>query len=89
MSEFKWPLMKDTISLFDRIKLAKFCLTTSKFSSGPLVKKFEQQWSNWLGCKHSLFVSSGSTANFLADGYAEEFFGLKMEMLFYFQLVLG
>ena len=56
MSEFKWPLMKDTISLYDRIKLAKFCLTTSKFSSGPLVKKFEQQWSNCLvASTHFLF----------------------------------
>ncbi len=27
--------------------------------------EFEQAWSRWLGCKHSLFVSSGSTANLL------------------------
>ena len=29
------------------------------------VKKFEQRWSNWLGIKYSLFVNSGSSANFL------------------------
>ena len=65
MSEFKWPLMKDTISFSDRLKLAAFCLTTSKFSSGPLVIEFEDCWSKWIGATNSLFVSSGSTANLL------------------------
>ena len=32
---------------------------------GPQVKYFERQWSDWLGVEHSLFVSSGSTANSL------------------------
>ena len=30
------------------------------------VKKFEQNWSKWLGCKYSIFVNSGSSANLLS-----------------------
>ena len=29
------------------------------------VKKFEEEWSKWLGTKYSVFVNSGSSANFL------------------------
>ncbi len=65
MSEFNWPLMKNSISFRDRIKLAQFVLTSDKFTQGKQVEKFEKSWSEWLGCKHSLFVTSGSTANFL------------------------
>ena len=27
------------------------------------VRAFEQEWSDWLGVKHSVFVNSGSSAN--------------------------
>jgi len=65
MTKIEWPLMKDTVTLSDRLKLAKFVLTSSKLTAGPKVKEFEKKWSDWLGCDYSLFVSSGSTANFL------------------------
>ena len=65
MSKIEWPLMKDTVTLRDRLKLAKFVLTSSKLTAGPKVREFEDRWSDWLGCDYSLFVSSGSTANFL------------------------
>jgi CDP-6-deoxy-D-xylo-4-hexulose-3-dehydrase len=64
-SEFDWPLQKNSLSFMDRLKLAKFVLTTDKFTQGKKVEEFEREWSWWLGGKHSLFVSSGSTANFL------------------------
>ena len=57
--------MDDTVTLGDRLKMAKFILTNSRLTNGPQVRKFEEQWSDWLGVKHSLFVSSGSTANSL------------------------
>ncbi len=62
---FKWPLMKNTITWQDKFRLIKFILTSDRFTNGEQVKKFEQEWSQWLGSKHSLFVSSGSTANTL------------------------
>lgn len=69
--------MKNTISLGDRLKLAKFVLTSDRFTSGKEVKNFEKQWSDWMGCKESLFVSSGSTANFLLLSSVKELYGLK------------
>ncbi len=69
--------MKDTITFGDRLSLAKFCITTKKFSSGPLVKKFENEWTKWIGSSESIFVSSGSTANFLLLASIKELFGLK------------
>lgn len=77
MQGYKWPLMKNTLSFMDRAKLAKFVLTSDKFTQGKQVEKFEQKWSEWLGCKHSLFVTSGSTANFLLIASVMEKYGLK------------
>lgn len=57
--------MKNTLSFMDRVKLAKFILQSDRFTQGEKVREFENKWSEWLGCKHSLFVTSGSTANFL------------------------
>ncbi len=57
--------MDDTVTLRDRMRMARFVLTTSRLTQGPQVRKFEEQWSKWLDVKHSLFVSSGSTANSL------------------------
>lgn len=34
-----------------------------KLTHGPLLKEFEQEWSRWLGVKHSVILSSGSSAN--------------------------
>lgn len=72
-----WKLMKNTITTKDRIKLAKFILATKHFTNGPKVKQFEKAWSKWLGCKYSLFVSSGSTANLLLIAAIMEKYGLK------------
>ena len=57
--------MEDAVTLGDRLKVAKFVLTSSRLTQGKEVKKFEEQWSEWLGVKHSLYVTSGSTANSL------------------------
>jgi CDP-6-deoxy-D-xylo-4-hexulose-3-dehydrase len=69
--------MGETITWSDRIKLAYFVLTTKKFTAGEKLKKFENEWSLWLGAKHSLYVSSGSTANFLLAAAVKELYGLK------------
>lgn len=42
------------------IKKKNIILTQSK-----KVKEFEKKWSKWLGVKYSVFVNSGSSANFL------------------------
>ena len=77
MKEYNWPLMKNTLSLMDRVNLAKFILTSDKFTQGEKVERFENEWSKWLGCKHSLYVTSGSTANFLLIASVIEKYNLK------------
>ena len=34
-------------------------------TNGGYVKKFEEEWSKWLGVKYSVFVNSGASANLL------------------------
>ena len=77
MSDIKWPLMKDNLTLSDRVKMASFCLFSNRFTNGPKVREFESEWSKWLGSKHSLYVSSGSTANYLLLSSVKELYGLK------------
>ncbi len=36
------------------------------FTQSNQVLKFEKEWSKWLGCKYSVFVNSGSSANLLS-----------------------
>ena len=74
---YKWPLMKETITNLDRLEMIKFIATTKRFTNGDKVKKFESEWNEWLGSQHSLFVSSGSTANFLLLAAVKEYLGLK------------
>ena len=72
-----WPLMKDCITQEDKDSLVNFIQTSNRYTNGPKVKEFEKQWSDWLGTKHSLFVSSGSTANTLLLSAIVEKYNLK------------
>ena len=72
-----WPLMKDCITQKDKDELVNFIKTSNRYTNGPQVKEFEKQWSKWLGVKHSLFVSSGSTANTLLLSAIVEKYNLK------------
>ena len=59
-----WPLMKHNIvredldAVCDLLRHDDPILTQSKN-----VAAFEEEWSQWLGVKHSVFVNSGSSAN--------------------------
>ena len=65
--KFNHPLMDNNITKSDLISVRKFAsqkniiLTQSK-----KIKQFEEKWSKWLGVKHSVFVKSGSSANFIS-----------------------
>jgi CDP-6-deoxy-D-xylo-4-hexulose-3-dehydrase len=73
--------MKDTLTWCDRWKLAKFVMTADRFTQGRKVEQFEEAWSDWLDVKHSLFVTSGSTANFLLlDAVKELYFKDKKKI---------
>ena len=72
-----WPLMKNCITEDDKRAMIDFISSTDRFTNGPRVREFEKTWSEWLGCKYSLFVSSGSTANLLLISAIKEKHNLK------------
>ena len=56
--------MKNNISRSDLDKLIEYLAQDDpKLTHGPLVKRFEDEWSKWLGVKHSIMLNSGSSAN--------------------------
>ena len=64
MTEIKWPLMKNNISRSDLDVLINYLQQDDpKLTHGPLVRKFEEEWSKWLGVKHSVMLNSGASAN--------------------------
>jgi len=59
-------LVKDTIDFGDITKLIEWLKTNPRLTKGELTTTFEDLWSKWLGCKYSVFVNSGSSANLAA-----------------------
>ena len=54
-----------------------FIRTTKRFTQHDKVREFEAAYSSWLGCRHSVFVNSGSSANLLIIYACAERFGWK------------
>ena len=50
----------------DLNNVSKFVKNQKILTQNTKVKEFEKKWSKWLGVKHSVFVNSGSSANFLS-----------------------
>lgn len=71
-----WPLMRDTVSFFDKLNLCKFILQNTRLTQGVKVKEFEAAWNNWLGSKYSIFVNSGSSANLLLLDAVAEYYNI-------------
>lgn len=69
-----WPLMDAAITENDKKSLIDFISSTDRYTCGRKVKEFEDAWSNWLGCKYSLYVTSGSTANLLLMSAVKELY---------------
>ena len=59
------PLVKDTIDKQDIQNLIEWLKTYPHLTKGDLTVEYEEEWSKYLGCKHSVFVNSGSSANLL------------------------
>lgn len=67
VAEIKYHLAEDVYTRDDLKAWTEWILSqpTPQFSMGPLVKEYEQRWSEHLGMKHSLSCNSGSSANLL------------------------
>jgi len=61
----KIDLIQDTITGEDINSLIEWLKEHPKLTKGLKTIEFEDKWSNWLGCKYSVFVNSGSSANLL------------------------
>lgn len=58
-------LVKDTIDNQDIDSLIGWLKTYPRLTKGNLTIEYEKKWSEFLGCKYSVFVNSGSSANLL------------------------
>lgn len=48
-----------------RERLAGFIVSTDRLSMGDQCRTFERAFAEWQGCKHSILVNSGSSANLI------------------------
>lgn len=81
-AKLNWPLMKNNIAREDLNAVIELLqqddpvLTQSKH-----VRAFEEEWSRWLGLKHSVFVNSGSSANLVTIAALKELHGTGGEVI--------
>ena len=70
------PLMENNINEDDKKALIDFIEHSDHFTNGKKVKEFESEWSKWLGWEgDSLFVNSGSSANYITMAAIRELYG--------------
>lgn len=63
--KFSLPLMENNITAEDRNAVIEFLKGDPILTQSSNVRAFEQEWSQWLGVRHSVFVNSGASANFI------------------------
>lgn len=68
-----WKLQENILEKSDKDKLSDFINSTDRFTQFNMVKLFEKKWSEWQGCKYSVFVNSGSSADLLMLDAVKEF----------------
>ncbi|MEE3715924.1 DegT/DnrJ/EryC1/StrS aminotransferase family protein [Tumidithrix elongata RA019] len=71
------PLMQNNITRADLDAAIAFLQQDDPIlTQSTQVKAFEQEWSDWLGVKYSIFVNSGSSANLITMCALREAYGL-------------
>jgi CDP-4-dehydro-6-deoxyglucose reductase, E1 len=71
-----WPLMRNNILTSDVKAVTDFLKPELPIlTQSSQVEAFEQEWSQWLGVKFSVFVNSGSSANLLTMSALKEVCG--------------
>jgi len=72
--KLNWKLNEPSFNIFDKIKICKFLLFDDFWTMNKNVLEFENKMSEYVGCKYSVFVSSGSTANTILSYYLKDNF---------------
>jgi len=76
-TNLNWPLMRNNILRSDLDAVLDFLHPELPIlTQSSQVEAFEQEWSDWLGIKFSVFVNSGSSANLLTIAALREVYGL-------------
>ena len=70
-----WPLMENNIIQEDRDALIEFLKGNPILTQSSNVKAFEDEWSQWLGVRYSVFVNSGSSANLITLSAIKQLYG--------------
>ena len=60
-----WRLQENIINHEETQILINFIKTTDRYTQFTKVRELEIAWSKWQGCKYSVFVNSGSSANLI------------------------
>ena len=72
---FALPLMENNITAEDRNAVIEFLQGDPILTQSANVRAFEQEWSQWLGVRHSVFVNSGASANFITMAALRHLYG--------------
>jgi CDP-6-deoxy-D-xylo-4-hexulose-3-dehydrase len=76
LPDLNWPLMSNNITREDLDAVIRFLQQENPIlTHAAQVRAFEEEWSAWLGVKHSLMVNSGSSANDLTMLVLRELYG--------------
>lgn len=67
------PLMENNITQDDTQEMIRFLSGMPRLTQGEKVAEFEQAWSRYLGMNYSVFVNSGSSANYITFALLREF----------------
>jgi CDP-6-deoxy-D-xylo-4-hexulose-3-dehydrase len=83
MKNYFHPLMDNNIIDQDVNSIVTFLKKNKKkiFTQSNKVQEFEKEWSKWLGCKYSIFVNSGSSANLISMLCLKILFKKKYEII--------
>lgn len=77
MKKIIWKLQENIVDHQNIETLINFIKTTARYTQFTKVKQFEEEWSKWQGCKYSIFVNSGSSANLIIIAVLKELQGWK------------
>ena len=75
MQKINHSLMENNFTNKDINEVIKFLKTNNILTQNKKVIEFEKKWSKWLGVKYSVFVNSGSSANFITLAIIKEIYG--------------
>jgi CDP-4-dehydro-6-deoxyglucose reductase, E1 len=73
--ELNWPLMSNNIPQEDLNTVIEFLQSDPILTQNRNVREFESEWSEWVGVKHSVFVNSGASANYITIAAIKEIYG--------------